>query len=322
MGAYNMGDVFFTVIIAVYNVERYLLDCLESISKQTYTNFEIIAIDDCSNDNSLSILKNYEDDRLRVFRHETNKGQGAARNLGIRKALGRYILFVDSDDLIQNDTLEKLYKGFVSTNVDYIRFNATSFIDGDKTSFLERKYNFGVYLKHNKVYEKNNLKDIFYSFTASPVLQSFSKDLIKKNSIFFNEDIIHEDELFNTMLILNIENCLFIDEQFYFRRYRENSTMTNKTEAQIKKSFNSYIQILNIYENKFKQENLTNMQKEFLKYRINSVISNLKTIDHFKTLTLPYENVKFNRYYHKTWFKNVYKLKKLFIITKRKMKLY
>lgn len=146
--------------------------------------------------------------------------------------------------------------------------------------------------------------------------------MLKQNSIFFNENIIHEDELFNTLLTLSIKNCLFIDEQFYFRRYRENSTMTNKTESQISKSFNSYLQILSIYEDKLHDTSLTRYQKSFLKYRINSVLNNLRTKNQYKLLKIPNDNHIFNKYYHKNWFKNIYRIKKMTIVIRRKFNFY
>src|SRR5699024_147635 len=121
---------------------------------------------DCSTDSSLEILYkySYKDSRVKVLKNEINSGQGAARNLGVQNASGKYVLFVDSDDMIRTDTLKKLYDGFTSSDVSYIRFNALSFYDGDSNTFSEVKYNFGVYLKNNKVYKEKELKDIYYSF--------------------------------------------------------------------------------------------------------------------------------------------------------------
>ena len=99
-----------TIIVPVYNAEKYLSKCIESILTQTYTHFELLLLDDGSNDNSLSICDYYakQDTRIRVFSH-LNMGVSATRNRGIELALGEYISFIDSDDWVKNNYLETLY---------------------------------------------------------------------------------------------------------------------------------------------------------------------------------------------------------------------
>ena len=91
-----------SIIIPVYNVEKYLRECLDSCINQTLADIEIICVDDCSPDNSIKILEEYQakDYRIKIFRHEKNKNLGAARNTGIQNAIGEYVWFVDSDDYI------------------------------------------------------------------------------------------------------------------------------------------------------------------------------------------------------------------------------
>ena len=103
---------FFSIIIPVYNVEKYLLECLNSIKCQNFTNYEVICINDSSTDNSLEILKSYSLDDCRfMFFSQNNSGPGVARNLGIEKAKGDYITFLDADDLLTPNILEN--RGFV-----------------------------------------------------------------------------------------------------------------------------------------------------------------------------------------------------------------
>src|SRR5690625_639570 len=125
-----------TIIIPVYNVEKYIEECINSILEQTYSNIEIIAIDDGSTDNSLKILKQYSSDKLYIYKHDKNKGQAAARNLGIEVSNGEYILFVDSDDLIRKDAVEILIMEMQKNDVSLIRFNAISFHDKTNVEFI------------------------------------------------------------------------------------------------------------------------------------------------------------------------------------------
>ena len=114
-----MSPIAVSVIIPVFDTECYLPTCLDSILNQTLDNIEIICINDGSTDNSLEILKNYQkkDNRIKII-NKDNEGQGVARNIGIDNAVGEYIAFVDSDDFIKEDMLEKLYESSKNNNLD------------------------------------------------------------------------------------------------------------------------------------------------------------------------------------------------------------
>ena len=123
--AYSKTSVFYSIIVPVYNVEKYLVNCLDSIINQTYKNFEIIIINDGSTDNSYSILENYAQNYpnlIRVFSKE-NGGLGSARNLGIQKAVGRFLWFIDSDDWIEVDALFKLYNVLKNNDFNVLVFD-------------------------------------------------------------------------------------------------------------------------------------------------------------------------------------------------------
>ncbi len=96
-----------SIITACYNSEEYIIDTINSVLKQTYTDWEWIIIDDCSTDSSVEIIKRYEDDRIKLIQLQENQGAAKARNYGIEKAKGRYIAFIDSDDIWFDNSLEK-----------------------------------------------------------------------------------------------------------------------------------------------------------------------------------------------------------------------
>ena len=116
----NLKNPKISVIIPVHNTEKYLEKCLDSVLNQTFTDIEVICIDDTSSDSSLDLLRAYEqkDPRIRVFSNKINQGQGYTRNYGIKLARGKYINFMDSDDYIPNYTYDKFYNFIESTDVD------------------------------------------------------------------------------------------------------------------------------------------------------------------------------------------------------------
>ena len=123
-----------SIIIPVYNVERYLPKCLDSVINQTLRDIEIICIDDCSTDGSYEILQEYasKDDRIIVLKQETNQGQGVARNRGIDIAKGEYIGFVDPDDWIELDMYEKMYNQAKNLNSEIVICNINRYNEESK----------------------------------------------------------------------------------------------------------------------------------------------------------------------------------------------
>ena len=123
-----MSKIKVSVIVPVFNVEEYLSTSLDSILNQTLKDIEIICINDGSTDASLDILENYakKDARIKII-SKKNEGQGIARNIGLDNAQGEFIAFVDSDDFIKEDMLEKSYKKSVSKNLDLVMYKVSSF---------------------------------------------------------------------------------------------------------------------------------------------------------------------------------------------------
>lgn len=315
------NDKLVSIIIPVYNVENFLNDCLESVLNQTYNNVEVIAVDDGSTDNSPNILNKYarKYPNLKVYLQHINQGQGVARNIGLEKSEGDYILFVDSDDYIELDTVKYLVEVMEETNVDFVRFNATSFSSGGEI-IKEESYRFSQYLTEKKVYSKENYKKIYLSFMPSPVLYIFNKDLLSKNDITFPAEIIHEDEVFSTLLFLYATSCVYVNKDFYKRRYRAGSTMTKKTEEQIERSFKSYLQIIEIYKELLSNnKKLSPGQQFFLKYRINSIYHPLKQQAKSIRQKELIDNVSDNKYYYTASYKNYIRFLKGMLVLKNKL---
>lgn len=173
-----------SVIIPVYNAEKYLRQCLDSLVKQTLREFEVICVDDGSTDRSLKILNDYRalDDRVRVFT-QTNQGAAVARNLGIEKANGEYLLFLDSDDFFEKTLLEEIYVAGAEVNADIVLFAAKQFNHKVKKS-ENMPWTLKTELLPDRVFAAAEIADrIFQVTTPSPWTKLFRKEFILNNGL-------------------------------------------------------------------------------------------------------------------------------------------
>ena len=222
----------FSVIIPVYNVEKYLEECLNSVINQTLKDIEIICINDGSTDNSLKILEEYaqKDDRFVILNQE-NQGQGIARNKAIDIAKGEYISFVDPDDWIELDALEKLYNYFKETNAEVIQFDYTKYIESSNKyrrnnikANLLNKYNYDI--SKTNTYSCFDIKGEFYSFAGVMLWnKAYSTAYLRLNNIKCAPNGHGEDHLLALMAVLCTPKVYFLDESLYFYRIRFGSSI-------------------------------------------------------------------------------------------------
>lgn len=220
-----MNKDLITIIIPVYNVEKYLKKCLDSIINQTYKNLEIILIDDGSIDNSPKICDEYaiKDKRIKVI-HKRNAGVSSARNDGLNKATGQYLIFVDSDDYIELNMVEKIYNNTKKYNTDLYLFNYYTI-----ENKVKRK---GSTLKTPS---KNLTKKEFYNYLFSNQYYCgyICNKLFKTSTIGkirFQKDVhLLEDLLFISQVAENCNNFYYdYDEYLYNYVIREESALNSK----------------------------------------------------------------------------------------------
>lgn len=265
-----------SIIVPTYNVERYVEECMDSLINQTYKNKEIIVLDDASTDATVYLLNQYKE-QIQLIENEENKGQGARRNEGIKRAKGKYIYFVDSDDWIEPDTIERLVKQAEAEKVDLVRFNGVAFYEGGSAPKAEGNYDFSHVLKDKAVYigeellEKNRK-----SYSASPCLYLVKKEVIDQHNLFFLEGVLHEDEYFTTRLFASVQSLSYLNEALYHRRYRIASTMTENSNAHKMRSFESYLKVFKALEKEYQNDNLSEPQKKFIKRQLISIYNGLK----------------------------------------------
>lgn len=222
-----MSSELVSIIIPVYNVERYLDECIKSVIGQTYKNTEIIAINDGSTDNSLEIIKKYKkiDARIKIISWQ-NRGQGACRNEGIRIANGKYIMFIDSDDFIDKNTVKTLVHNINKYNSQIVIYNGKAFDDfGENIKFHKYSYfNIPKKFNSNKYNRIDSIKDIIGCI--QPCMKIYKRDFILDNNIFFSEGKYGEDVEFWYKCCALSKSIGYIDFDGYYRRYRPNSVMT------------------------------------------------------------------------------------------------
>lgn len=226
-----------SVIVPVYNVELYLRECIESILNQSLTDIELILIDDSSTDGSLSICKEYElkDTRVTVI-HKKNEGQGIARNVGIDKSTGEYLLFIDSDDYIDLDTCERLYNIAKNNNLDHLRyvldrFDANGLFFGTvHDSNIELITDTFTLRKIAACYISPLPVDLKHGYWngGSACVCLYRAAVIKKNSIYFKSErqLLGEDSLFNFENMQYVKRYGRINYSFY--HYRKNPVSFSK----------------------------------------------------------------------------------------------
>lgn len=214
-----------SVIIPVYNVEKYLAECLDSVINQTEKDIEIICIDDCSTDSSLNILQEYakNDNRIVILQNEQNSGQSVARNKGLEIAKGEYVLFVDSDDFIEPNLLEIALK-YVN-DVDIVCFDYREY-NPDKLGSFTHNYTFDNRLYSGEEYFFEATKT--YSIIVITCNKLYRKNFLLENNIRFVPGLLYEDFLFYFYCVLKAKNIRCIDDKLYIYRIRPESTMTKK----------------------------------------------------------------------------------------------
>ena len=220
-----------SVIIPVYNTEKYVRQAVESIRRQTLKDIEIIIVNDGSTDGSMTILEELaaQDERIKLFSQE-NQGQSAARNFATEKAKGKYIYFMDSDDYLENEALELCFEKAESNNLDFVLFDA-EILNPQDTTAIDITYQRTQIMDEESIYTGNELLNLFirkYIFTPSPCLSFINTAFLRQQNLSFYPGIIHEDQLFTCKLYLNANKVMCIAKPFFKRRFRSDSTMTNR----------------------------------------------------------------------------------------------
>ena len=243
-----------SVIIPVYNSSEFLSSCLDSIINQTYTDMEIICVNDGSKDNSLEILNQYKNkDKRIIVIDKQNGGVSSARNVGLKTSKGKYVQFVDSDDLINCETFKNLVFEAEKFNADIVNFNKTWFIN-DEHPNIQKKPEYSI--EDSEHYFHHETEDPFTKKLNLDVIHNkfYKREFLIKNDLFFEENIhLGEDSLFCFMSFIRT-NVIVNDKNVYYyhRKGIETSLMGSATKQ---KWFDNRVLMLDYlikHQNKFK----------------------------------------------------------------------
>lgn len=222
-----------SIVVPIYKVEKYLQECIDSIVNQTYKDLQIILVDDGSPDGCGAICDSAaaRDSRILVL-HCENGGLSVARNRGMEISRGKYILFVDSDDYLERDAVEVLYKNAENENLEITMYDAISFDEtntGASTDDEIRKY-----IRQNTYPAVCSGSEMFLEMVKndeyrSPVQYCFyRKDFLDQYNLSFHKGILHEDEEFNFVALLYADRVGHISNVLYHHRFRMDSIMLTK----------------------------------------------------------------------------------------------
>lgn len=274
------NNILISIIVPVYNTEKWIGECLFSILSQSIIEIEIICINDGSIDKSKKILKKFAflDCRIIIINQE-NKGLAATRNVGINFALGKYILFLDSDDMFQNGTLNELINIINKKKVEVIYFDAyLLFMPGmpynkNKVNYYRRKKSYG-YLSGKDLFSNIILNE---SFSDSACLMMINRTWLNENKIKFIEGIIYEDSIFTIQVLMKAAHTFHINKKYYIYRIRSNSIMsTDLKPINLYSRLIGYKEFIKIYEN----EKLSKYQQKALLKYIKMIERNIKKFKH------------------------------------------
>ncbi len=248
-------DPVISLIIPVYNVEKYLDKCIQSVLAQTYDNFEVILVDDGSTDNSGKMCDEYaeKDGRVRAF-HQVNSGVCHARNVGINSARGEFISFIDADDFIDEKYLEILVNAQMEKNYDFTLCEFTNL--DEKTGISARKVSYENSCEFfdddiKRYVTPRTLVNPKKQMIGNPYCKLFRRRIIADNKIKYCEEIhLHEDRMFNYEYCQHIKSFVYIPKSLYTRLVRRDSAMNifrEDTLSEYQKICKEFMRLLNKY---------------------------------------------------------------------------
>ena len=206
-----------SVIVPVYNVENYIDECLNSIRQQTYQHLEIIIVEDCSTDNSSQLLQAHlEDQRIKILQHEKNSGLSAARNTGIEAASGEYMMFVDSDDIVDSNLVNTCFVNALKSKADVVLFTEKPFQNGhpvQKVPELQSRHD-----DYKALSEKE-----YFEYPHFAWLKFIRAELMLNKNLRFPVNQYYEDWPFHWEMGFITSNIVAINHGYYHYRQRSDS---------------------------------------------------------------------------------------------------
>lgn len=257
-------ELSISFLLPCYNVAKYVEECIESIMRQELENFEIICVDDCSTDDTYSVLceLSRHNANIKVLKNKENQGVSYTRNVALKAAQGEYIWFVDPDDLLYPGAAKQLAK-VAASGVDYVAGNYLEYDD----SFSLKDLDALPIFDHSASVEGGEdfvpvCTNQNGAIAGSVCLGIRRRKFLINNNLFFNEKVhMTEDVLFNFLCEQHPRSCMKIEANVYIYRVHEHSATTEKTSSKIEKTVASEIELIKIYTSFKGKDNAKDVQK-------------------------------------------------------------
>ena len=269
------------VVIPVYNVENYLEECIQSVLNQTYTNLDIVLVNDGSTDASAEICDRFAeiDGRVRVF-HTENRGAALSKNFGVTQALGEYVLFVDSDDIAEKRMVETLYRQVEETGADIVIGNYFLYDENDgqyKLYVLERDFCIEELSAQELIDRQAGKWHFNASVFISPCVKLVKKQLLLR--VPFTNGRRFDDEATIHRLFIKSQKTIFVNDNLYIYRVRKGSIMTSQFDL-------SWVQdILQVFSSKLADLLLAGIDPSVMRIRFVNILKEYKYLCETYNLT-------------------------------------
>lgn len=258
-----------SIVVPLYNVEKYIERCLKSIMEQTFDNYEVIIVNDGSKDNSINIAEKFQKrypDKIRIITQK-NAGLSAARNKGIQEAVGEYICFIDSDDFIKDDMIEKLYQQAVDKNADMVICGVNKYIESTKETYEDvREYD------ETRIFDSEHC---IREFLLDKTVEGYACNKLFKRSLFLDNNIqypvgkMFEDVETTIKLIIASDRIAFSDNYGYYYVQREGSITKDVKKRTIEDYIRSFVIVKQLLEKNNIFDNLKDAYKRYYINRLN-----------------------------------------------------
>ncbi len=274
-----MTDIKVSVIIPVYNVEKYLRQNLESVANQTLKDIEIICVDDGSTDSSFEIVKEFaEKDSRFVPVQQANGGAGAARNNGLRRAKGKYLSFLDSDDFFEPNMLEEAYNKAEAIKADFVVFQSDQYFEDTNeyknVSWTLRYPEIPPYEPFGRRAMTDNIFKVFVGWAWDKL---YNREWVLEHNLWFQEQRTSNDMLFVFSAIALSKRIACVEKGKILAHQRRNnkSSLSNTRE----KSWDCFYKALCALRDRLKSEGIYNeLEKDYINYALHFSLWNLRTL--------------------------------------------
>lgn len=240
----------FSIIIPCYNIEKYISKTLDTLLKQTFTDFEVILIDDGSKDKTGEILDEYikKDKRVKVF-HKENEGVSEARNVGLRNATGEYIYFLDGDDLADINLLKRANEIFLNKDIKIFSFPYNMIYENEE---IKRKYSAEKY--NNKIMSSKEFLSLFFrKEIGQHICSSIIKREIVQDKIYFTKGLERGEDLEFQIKVLLEDNLLYYDNTPFFKYVSRTGSVV---QSKVKLNILDFLAVLENFRNIMDDKNL------------------------------------------------------------------